>query len=152
MDKVPYYEPAYTEETHYSHVCRLAKLNGFDSIKAFSNQYLRFGNEDKRTIIRNSAGNMAPFFTSTDIPEDYSDYILNTTAYSYQAMFMDDYRRLRIINRLYQIDTRLSYSGTMDKKKPCFCMDCMRAQKIFKRLHQIPSVKSVIGIYRHSGP
>lgn len=141
MDKVPYYEPAYTEETHYSHVCRLAKLNGFDSIKAFSNQYLRFGNEDKRTIIRNSAGNMAPFFTSTDIPEDYSDYILNTTAYSYQAMFMDDYRRLRIINRLYQIDTRLSYSGTMDKKKPCFCMDCMRAQKIFKRLHQIPSVK-----------
>ena len=50
MDKVPYYEPAYTEETHYSHVCRLAKLNGFDSIKAFSNQYLRFGNEDKELL------------------------------------------------------------------------------------------------------
>ena len=75
MDKVPYYEPAYTEETHYSHVCRLAKLNGFDSIKAFSNQYLRLGNEDIRTIIRDSAGKMARFVTCTAVPEAWSAFI-----------------------------------------------------------------------------
>lgn len=141
MDKIPYYEPAYPEETHYSHVCRLAKLNGIDSMNMFSNQYLRFGSEEKRGVIRKSTGNLAPFFMSADIPMDYSEYVLNTTAYSYQAMFMDDYRRLKVVNRLYQIDNRFNYNATMDKMHPCFCKSCMAEKTMYKRLHQIPSVK-----------
>ena len=65
MDKMPYYEPPYPEETHYSHILRLSKLNGFDSFANFANQYLTFGGYSKGMNFMESASNMAPFFSSS---------------------------------------------------------------------------------------
>ena len=142
MDKIPYYEPPYPEETHYSHILRLARLNGFDRFFDFAKQYLVF---DMAKYVKkfphDSSNDLVPFFDAATPPVSYSDYILTTTSYSYHAMFMNERRRINIVNKMFMADDRFKYNSQMDKKKLCFCPDCMKTDRYYKRLHQIPVVK-----------
>lgn len=140
MDKMPYYEPPYPEETHYSHVLRLAKLNGFDSFLPFADYYLTFNGFSEGVNLRDSAANMAPFFAAADMKEPYSKYILDTTPYSFHSKFLDDCRKHKYLNRMYQIDNRFLYQVLMDKQKICYCCDCMKEGAYFRQIHQIPGV------------
>jgi len=140
MDRIPYYEPPYPEETHYSHILRLAKLNGFDRFLTFAEQYLMLKGSPRHSILWDSAQNLAPFFGAADINEPYSDYILNTTTYAFHAKFWDDCRQYKFINRMYQVDDRFNYSMLMDRKELYCCPECMKESAYFRRLHQIPGV------------
>ncbi len=141
MDKMPYYVPPYPEETHYSHTLRLAKLNGFDSFIDFANQYLTFSSKRIKNISHDSSCNLAPFFATANPNSTYSKYILDTTSYPYHAMFMNNRKRINIVNKMFLVDNRFKYYSTMDKKNICYCPDCMNEAPYYRRLHQIPVVK-----------
>ena len=140
MDKMPYYEPPYPEETHYSHVLRLAKLNGFDSFLPFADYYLTFNGVSRGADMRDSMINLAPFFASADIQTPYSDYILDATAYAYHSIFLNEYRSRKHLNKLYRTDDKFNYIVRTDKKELCFCPECMKDGAYFRRIHQIPNV------------
>ena len=140
MDKMPFYEPPYPEETHYSHVLRLAKLNGFGRFLTFAEHYLTFNGVSRGADMRDSVMNLAPFFASADIQTPYSDYILNTTAYAYHSIFLNEYRSRKHLNKFYRTDDKFNYIVRTDKKELCFCPECMKDGAYFRRIHQIPNV------------